>query len=176
MVESELLLCSTGDADIATNRQPAQPISNHETQSVNDCETVFQEKVTAAQYMWETSKKAVPMSINFMLTYSINIVSLYFIGNQNEPDLLAGIGLGFCLINILALGVGIGFVDSSSALISQSYGSGMLKECGVYFMRTKLVVTVFMMFCAILFFNIEPLLVLMGQEPRIAAIATEVCC
>mmetsp|Transcript_7419 Transcript_7419/g.8974 ORF Transcript_7419/g.8974 Transcript_7419/m.8974 type:complete len:127 (-) Transcript_7419:1089-1469(-) len=126
--------------------------------------------------MWATTKKAIPVSINFLLAHSINVVSLYFIGNQDEPDLLAGVGLGFCLTNILVLGVCIGFIDSSSVLISQSYGSGMLEECGVYLMRTKLVVTVLMMLCAVLFFNMEPALVHMGQDPHIAEIASRVCC
>mmetsp|Transcript_4801 Transcript_4801/g.6341 ORF Transcript_4801/g.6341 Transcript_4801/m.6341 type:complete len:120 (-) Transcript_4801:860-1219(-) len=43
-------------------------------------------------------------------------------------------------------------------------------------MRTKLVVTVFIMLVALLFYNMEPLLIYMGQAPVIADIARRVCC
>jgi len=62
-----------------------------------------------------------------VLMFSVNLISLYFIGNLNDPDLLAGAGLGISLNNVIAFGVSLGFIDSGSAFMSQSYGSGMLE-------------------------------------------------
>jgi len=79
------------------------------------------------------------------------MISRTFIGRLGDSELSAGAGLGLFLTNIIALGVGLGFVDASGGFISQSYGSGKFEECGLYLMRTKLVTTVLMLTCAVVF-------------------------
>mmetsp|Transcript_36417 Transcript_36417/g.47787 ORF Transcript_36417/g.47787 Transcript_36417/m.47787 type:complete len:165 (+) Transcript_36417:259-753(+) len=125
--------------------------------------------------MYRTTRDAIPSSLSLVLTYGIGLINLYFIGNLNDTELLAGVGLAISLTNMIAFSFAVGFADTSSSFFSQSFGSGRLEECGAYLMRTKFVVHVIMLGCTLLFFHMEPLLVNMGQDPGTASIASKLC-
>jgi len=112
--------------------------------------------------MIRTTRDAIPSSLTLVLGYGIGLTNLYFIGNLDDTELLAGVGLGISLTNWIAFSIAVGFADATSSFFSQSFGSGRLEECGAYLMRTKFVVNVIMLVCTLLFFYMEPLLVKMG--------------
>ena len=48
---------------------------------------------------------------------------MYFIGNLNDPALLAGVGIGNMLINCLVFTVTEGLNGTLDTLVSQSFGA-----------------------------------------------------
>lgn len=66
-------------------------------------------------------------------------MNLIFIGQLNDPELLAGVGLAYVYMNIftvMLLGINTGVVT----LVSQTYGQGNLRLCGNYINRGRVVV------------------------------------
>ena len=59
-----------------------------------------------------------------MLVYiTVHLVTIYFIGNLNDPALLAGVGVGNMLINVLCFAIIQGLNGALETLVSQSYGA-----------------------------------------------------
>ena len=48
---------------------------------------------------------AIPLVIGMLLYLLVQNVNVYFIGNLNDPPLLAGVGMGNMLINVLCFAV-----------------------------------------------------------------------
>jgi len=48
---------------------------------------------------------AIPSVIGMLLYLFVQLSSTYFIGNLNDPVLLAGVGMGNMLINVLCFAV-----------------------------------------------------------------------
>ena len=58
--------------------------------------------------------------IFFML---VQLINTYFIGHTNDPTLIAGVGMGNMMINVLAFAIMQGLNGALETLISQSYGA-----------------------------------------------------
>jgi len=115
------------------------------------------------------------MTLNVILPYAINYISIFYIGNLNDQGLLAGVGLGLSIINMVAAGFGCGLVDANTSLMSQSVGAGKFEECGVFFMRSKVVLTFFIVICLCLFVFLGQILPAIGQDPAASEIAAHLC-
>lgn len=88
-----------------------------------------------------------------MLVYIlVQLVSTYFIGNLNDPALLAGVGMGNMLINVLAFALMQGLNGALETLVSQSFGAKNYEMCGTYLNRGRFVDTVLMIPISIIFF------------------------
>ena len=57
------------------------------------------------------------------------------LGRMPSPVYLASLGLGGLTVSIALLAVGISFNGSLDTLISQAYGAGEKKLCGIYLNR-----------------------------------------
>lgn len=62
---------------------------------------------------------------------------------MNDAVKLAGVGLGTMLTNILGIEFLAGINGASSTLISQAYGAGNVRICGIYLNRGRCVLTAF---------------------------------
>ena len=89
----------------------------------------------------------------------VMLVNTYFIGNLNEPVLLAGVGMGNMLINVLCFAVVQGLNGALETLVSQAYGAGKYEACGIYLNRGKLVASMIMIPLVIIYIYSEDILV-----------------
>jgi len=76
-----------------------------------------------ASYSWCRSfKKVVIASVPTILTniffYAVNIINIYFMGHQQDPDLMAGVGLGGMLLNVCFFAVGQGLNGTIETFVS----------------------------------------------------------
>ena len=53
----------------------------------------------------------------------VQLINTYFIGHSNDPVLIAGVGMGNMLINVLAFAVMQGLNGALESLVSVSYGA-----------------------------------------------------
>jgi len=51
------------------------------------------------------------------------LINTYYIGHSNDPPLIAGVGMGNMLINVLAFAPMQGLNGALETLISQAYGT-----------------------------------------------------
>ena len=91
---------------------------------------------------------------------------MYFVGHSNDPEKVAGVGLGNMYVNIFCQSIIIGLNGGIGTLVAQSYGSKNMRKCGVYLNRGRAIVLVSLipMFAAIL--SCERVLILIGQDPK----------
>ncbi len=87
-----------------------------------------------------------------------------FIGHTSTSTELAALGLGNMLANFFFM-IGIrGFNGALDTLISQAFGAGVKRECGIYLNRSRIIVTLFVIpMFTILYFG-DRLLIWMGQD------------
>ena len=57
------------------------------------------------------------------------IVNLIFIGHLNNPSMIAAVGMGNAIINMLGLAVIVGMNGALNTLVSQAAGGGNIAKC-----------------------------------------------
>jgi len=60
----------------------------------------------------------------------VQITSVFFIGNLNDPVILASVGLGNMMVNMLAFAVTQGLNGALEYYVSNAFGMKHYKECG----------------------------------------------
>jgi Na+-driven multidrug efflux pump len=98
-----------------------------------------------------------------MLVYLfVQLVNTFFVGKLNDPGLLAGVGMGNMLINVLAFAVMQGLNGAIETFVSKEYGKGNYTKCGLYLNRGKMVCTVIMIPIIVIFACSDKILIGIG--------------
>ena len=104
----------------------------------------FPDDMTLLQTFWMVTKMAIPLIVGMLLYLLVQLTNTYFVGNLNKPALLAGVGMGNMLINVLCFAVIQGLNGALETLVSQSFGAKKYEECGIFLNRGKVVATIIM--------------------------------
>ena len=100
------------------------------------------------------------------------MINVIFAGRLNDETKLAGIGLGTTMNHMLGLCIIYGMGGALDTLISQAYGSGNLKLCGVYLNRARVITTLAFIPVTIVLLNTKSLLLFLGQDPGTVEISS----
>lgn len=68
------------------------------------------------------ARVSIPAIITQVFAMFMEIVNLYFIGHLNDPEKVAGVGLGNMYVNIICQSVIIGLNGGIGTLVAQAYG------------------------------------------------------
>ncbi|XP_051965808.1 multidrug and toxin extrusion protein 1-like [Xyrauchen texanus] len=104
--------------------------------------------------------------LNFLLLFVVTM----FCGRLGNT-VLAGYAMASATINVTAAATGLGIALACDTLVSQTFGSKNLLRVGVILQRGILILTLFSLPCWALLVNTQPLLLLLGQHPKVARIA-----
>lgn len=97
-----------------------------------------------------------------MLVYlMVQLTNTFFIGHLNDPVLLAGVGMGNMLINVLCFAVAQGLNGALETLVSQAFGASKYVACGIYLNRGKFLCSMIMIPIVIIYIFSEDILVAM---------------
>ena len=83
--------------------------------------------------------------------------------------------MGNMLINVICFAITNGLNSALETLVSQCYGFGMFKMCGIYLNRGRAVVTAVFVGIAILLLCSDKILIGIGQDADIAIISKRYC-
>jgi len=78
----------------------------------------FADDMTMLQCFWLVTRMAIPLVVGMLLFLLVQMTNTYYIGNLNEPKLLAGVGMGNMLINVLCFAVTQGLNGALETLVS----------------------------------------------------------
>ena len=92
-----------------------------------------------------------------------------------SSDLLAGVGLGNMLLNVLVFAIVFGLNGTIESFVSWAYGKNDYKMCGTHLNRARVVVTAICIPVAILFIFIDKILIGLSQDEYISEIARNYC-
>ena len=74
------------------------------------------------EMLWIVTKLSVGPIISMFFYMFVQLVNTYYIGHTNDSTLIAGVGMGNMLINVLAFAIMQGLNGALETLISRSYG------------------------------------------------------
>ena len=115
--------------------------------------------MTMLQCFWLITRMASTLIVGLLLFLIVQLTNTYFIGNMNEPKLLAGVGMGNMLINVLCFAVIQGLNGALETLVSQSYGAQKYETCGIFLNRGKFVASLIMIPIVILYIFSDKILI-----------------
>ena len=72
---------------------------------------------------WIVIKLSVGPIVSMIFYMIVQLVNTWYIGHTNNPELIAGVGMGNMLINVLAFATMQGMNGALETLISQAYGA-----------------------------------------------------
>jgi len=139
-------------------------------------EEQFPSDMTTMQCFWKVTTIASPIVISMLVYLFVQLVNTFFVGKMNDPALLAGVGMGNMLINVLAFAVMQGLNGALETFVSKEFGRKNYAMCGRYLNRGKMVCTVIMIPIIIIFIFSDKILIAIKQDPTIAIIARHYCC
>ncbi|EFJ21258.1 hypothetical protein SELMODRAFT_268118 [Selaginella moellendorffii] len=110
---------------------------------------------------------ALPMMGVNLLQYSIQLVSVMFVGHLGELDLSgASIASSFC--NVTGFSILLGLASALETLCGQAYGAKQYHTLGILLQRAICILIMISIPLALLFYNMEPVLLFFGQAPDIS--------
>lgn len=116
-------------------------------------------------------KGSIPTIMGLLFETLVEIINLVFIGSLNDPIMIAGIGLGTLIVNVVALSITTGLWGGIDTLVSQNHGKKQFYECGVNFNKCRVILIATFVFQAWLLLHSEKILILLGQDPLVASAA-----
>ncbi|XP_064636780.1 multidrug and toxin extrusion protein 1-like [Lineus longissimus] len=114
------------------------------------------------------------MVVLFILNVIQQSISILFSGHLGDKE-LGGVSLANTVIKVAAVTIGNGLATACDTLFSQTYGSGNMKQVGMYLQRSWVIITLSVFPCIAILLNTNGILRLAGQDPKVAEIADGFC-
>ena len=110
--------------------------------------------------------------IALVLKYTQQNVAMAFCGHLGKIE-LDTVALANSWLNVTGFSIIIGSTTACDTLFNQTYGSNQRHKLGVVLQRALLIITISAFPCLAIQINIEPLLILMGQDRHISKLSGE---
>lgn len=94
-----------------------------------------------------------------MLNTVQEIVNLLYVARGQKKEILAGFGMGNFFMNAVFYAAGFGLNGALDTFVPQAYGRGQMKLCSIYLWRSRIILTIYFLFCLIIFMNARQVLV-----------------
>lgn len=119
----------------------------------------------------QISQVAFPIIVGFIFSLFIEMLNLVFAGRLGDPVYVAAAGLGNMYANVTCLLIIFGLNSAISTLVSQSFGAGNLRKCGIYLNKGRIAVILFFIPIFGLMFLCETFLLALNIDARTSSIA-----
>ena len=108
---------------------------------------------------------ALPAMVSQFLAIFMEALNNSFVGHLGREEVLAGVGMANMHLNIFMLSLIWGMNSTFNTLLTQAYGFGDLRQCGVYLNRSRIIVTLVFLPMSIFILNTEWFFSLLGFDP-----------
>ncbi|KAM6579527.1 hypothetical protein CsatA_003301 [Cannabis sativa] len=113
-------------------------------------------------------KLAGPLICVNLLTYSLQVISVMFVGHLGELP-LAGASMATSFASVTGFSLLIGMANALDTFCGQSYGAKQYHMLGIHMQRGMIVLLAVSIPLAIIWFNAGQILLFLGQDPEISA-------
>ncbi|KAA8526507.1 hypothetical protein F0562_008290 [Nyssa sinensis] len=113
---------------------------------------------------------AAPAVIVYVINFLMGTSTQIFAGHLGNLELAAA-SLGNNGVQIFALGLMLGMASAVETLCGQAYGAQKYEILGIYLQRSTILLTATGVLLTLIYIFSKPILILLGQSPRIASAA-----
>ncbi|KAJ2707452.1 ethionine resistance protein [Coemansia sp. IMI 203386] len=125
--------------------------------------------VAREEFRWLASS-SIPIVATYFLQFSLGFANFVAIGNLGAKE-LAATSLAYMVSGVFALAPALGFASAMDTFCSSAYTASADKTLvGLHFQRGIVAVVLHLIPTTIVFLNMEWLMLLLGQDPEIAAL------
>ena len=103
--------------------------------------------------------------------FSSVVITTFCVAYEDDAPMLAALGLGNLMGNILGFSVGVGLTSVLDTLVSQAYGAKNFDLASTHLNRARLIVTIAFIPSFLTLFFADSLLLSLGQDPDVSALA-----
>lgn len=96
------------------------------------------------------------------------LVNIAILGHYGDESLVAGVGMGESIINLMGMNMLLGLSQALDTLISHAAGAGNLELCGVYLNRGRFIVISMFVPFVMFAFKTESILNYFDQDPVVS--------
>lgn len=122
--------------------------------------------------VWDQTCLALPVCAGLLSTQVVNTVSTVLVGHLGARD-LAAVGLAVSLANVTGYSVIVGVATTLGTTAGQAFGARHFQEVSLGLQRCVLLCCALLILVGAMWFNSHRLLLLVGQEEIIAAMAAK---
>ncbi|XP_050213345.1 protein DETOXIFICATION 53 [Mercurialis annua] len=159
--DDEETMRSRGEAKFLQRLLPRLPLTSNLGQlPLND----------VGEEMYALGKIACPIVLTTMLLYSRSVISMLFLSRIGENELAGGsLALGFA--NITGFSVMKGLAMGMDPICGQAYGAKRWSLLSQTYLKTLILLLLVAIPISILWLNVEPIFLRLGQDPDITNVA-----
>jgi len=125
-------------------------------------------EVSNAALLRTVLEQAFPNALSQLALVLIGFVTIFFVSQLHDSEILGGVGMGSMLFNILGLSLGCGLASGLDTLVSQSNGAEDYRRSGAYLQRAVVVCSSVCVPSAVILFFTEDILNAIGQTPGVS--------
>jgi multidrug resistance protein, MATE family len=112
----------------------------------------------------EILKIGVPSIVSFCSALFIETINSAFVGHLGAEDIMAGVGMANMYMNITCLSVLFGFNMTLNTVVSQAFGFGDYRMCGIYLNRARIIVSIIYVPLSLFLLQTERIFILVGFD------------
>ncbi|XP_061374562.1 protein DETOXIFICATION 16-like [Gastrolobium bilobum] len=158
----------------ASLRSPLIQISGQHGVTVDNHIEQNKKRVIERREVFEEVKKqlwlAGPLISVGLLNFCIQIISVMFVGHLGELA-LSGASMATSFCSVTGISLLLGMASALDTLCGQSYGAKQHRMLGIHMQRAMLVLMIVSIPLAIIWANTRSILIFLGQDPEISAVA-----
>lgn len=129
--------------------------------------------VAVGYQIWLLARLALPSVLSELCVLFVWTLSSGFVGRHLGTTALAGVSLANLSGNILGFSLINGMLSAYDTLGPQSFAVGKYDQVGILAQRSLLICTVLGIFLGVVWWNMDSLLLQLGEDPNEAALAGE---
>ncbi|KAJ1545908.1 hypothetical protein HK405_007549, partial [Cladochytrium tenue] len=123
--------------------------------------------------VWVVTKTSAPVAVAYMLQNSLQTGSVLIVGRMGADELAAS-AFAYMFAMVTAWVMALGSATALDTLCSQAWtGATNKTEVGVHLQRAIWVMTAMLVPIGVLWWNVEPVLLALGQDPQISSMTGE---
>lgn len=111
------------------------------------------------------AKVAIPTILGQVFALLVVSANTAYIGQVGDEFMIAGVGLGTLYVNIFCQSIILGLNGALQTLVSQSFGAGNIRECGIILNRGRIVAFLAFIPIVIILCLCEPFMLAVGMDP-----------
>lgn len=154
-----------GDSD---SLEQVKTISNAWEQAINNGEV----QTTVRREIIYLAKSSVPLTLTFLLQYSLTVASVFSVGHLGKTE-LGAVSLASMTANITGFAMIQGLATCLDTLCAQSYGAGSFHQVGEYFQKGMLMIMAFFIPIGVFWVYSAPVLNYIVEDQKLVSLAVQ---